>query len=280
MLTKWQSEFWESILSSPAHFSAFKRKQKNKAILYQYLHRYFGIKTIERRDEQSHDLIAQVKSNNNLKMARHLLKDDIESIKKLKSRMKEESYNRYRNFGLEIEYEMDTHYFEMPNDLLRKLSKYSILFNNGYDNDTRDRLKELRLRFDITGLKSLQLTLDWLNTNAYYTVNSGVHIHIDCRHKNMFRIQNQALRRSMTNLKCFYPNLKDMNITDSYYKVQTGFKTVEHRWLTPTFDYTRVMAEIISAMIATTKVTDCKQSLKVSDIYGIYEKIISGRGTE
>lgn len=188
----------------------------------------------------------------------------------------------YCNFGIEIEYEGTP----VPNSLKSKLLQLGAVdFNSGIDgcsdtieclhhyyndNETPDRLYEVRLRIDgFRGLPALYHLVDYmLNTECHIPNKGSIHCHVDHAwdipaQKNPLsssvfrekwlsstawvtqenRLKLEEVLKSIFNFS--YATFDEFKDSDRC-RFQTVFKTIEYRFMTPLLNYKSIVADIMT----------------------------------
>ena len=239
-MTKWQESCITALASSPMAWEAFKMKQRNKKLLWQYVNRIWPYKLITgtKVNKNKKDLLAIAKILKNLSS---------EGVKgnTLKYTLKDRRKYNSLNVGIEIEHDAE---YPTPDKIQRAiLLNNCVSYDSGYDGNSSNRLRENRIQLNgIKGLKGLYILLTNMKENCAIAKNSSVHMHIDCKYDNFFMDRSKFYKGSEKD--CIHGMVDVLAIRMSKYQSNTDSALqiisdiVEYevtRYHFNTIDYTR-----------------------------------------
>lgn len=266
-MTKWQESCITALASSPMAWEAFKMKQRNKKLLWQYVNRIWPYKLITgtKVNKNKKDLLAIAKILKNLSskiqyyvpsIERACCIEDVDirfdkvdwfCIKDIISKEDSEYRRKYNSLNVGIEIEHDAEY-PTPDKIQRAiLLNNCVSYDSGYDGNSSNRLRENRIQLNgIKGLKGLYILLTNMKENCAIAKNSSVHMHIDCKYDNFFMDRSKFYKGSEKD--CIYGMVDVLAIRMSKYQSNTDSALqiisdiVEYevtRYHFNTIDYTR-----------------------------------------
>jgi hypothetical protein len=225
-MTKWQESCITALASSPMAWEAFKMKQRNKKLLWQYINRIWPYKLIAgtKVNKDKKDLLAIAKILKNLCIERACCIEDVDirfdGVKgnTLKYTLKDRRKYNSLNVGIEIEHDAE---YPTPDKIQRAiLLNNCVSYDSGYDGNSSNRLRENRIRLNgIKGLKGLYILLTNMKENCAIAKNSSVHMHIDCKYDNFFMDRSKFYKGSEKD--CIYGMVDVLAIRMSKYKSNT-----------------------------------------------------------
>ena len=229
MATKWEKEFITALLTSPYDLKAYRLKQRDKKHFDAYFYSIF------------------------------------------------KSYNRNvpLNIGLEFEYDNTYQYYiDNRRFIINYYKNKCESLNIGYDGNITERACENRLRINV---KQFETLYEFLQDMYIHTNNNlgSIHIHIDCRYNNIFKYWSIDLNISglMNKIPYLYsllpePDIKIISNSEKYHnknyllrvyfllyymntQCKSHHKTIEYRWIKPSYNYTHVITNITVCSLLT-----------------------------
>jgi hypothetical protein len=277
-MTKWQESCITALASSPMAWEAFKMKQRNRKLLWQYINRIWPYKLIAgtKVNKYKKDLLAIARIRKNLSSTiQYGVKGNT-----LKYTLKDRRKYNSLNVGIEIEHDAE---YPTPDKIQRAiLLNNCVSYDSGYDGNSFNRLRENRIRLNgIKGLKGLYILLTNMKENCAIAKNSSVHMHIDCKYDNFFMDCSKFYKGSKKD--CIYGMVDVLAIrmskyqsntdsalqiisdivgyevtryhfnTSDYTKYDNEFNTIEYRFAKINFNYSDYVIQILTFI----HITEC-----------------------
>lgn len=250
-MTKWQESCITALASSPMAWEAFKMKQRNRKLLWQYINRIWPYKL-----------------------------NYVPSIERACCIEKDRRKYNSLNVGIEIEHDAE---YPTPDKIQRAiLLNNCVSYDSGYDGNSSSRLRENRIQLNgIKGLKGLYILLTNMKENCAIAKSSSVHMHIDCKYDNFFMNCDKFYKGSeknniydmsdviTTRMNKYKPNndnalqiisrIVDYKISEydftsgSLIRCDSEFNTIEYRFAKINFNYSDYVIQILTFI----HITEC-----------------------
>lgn len=278
-MTKWQESCITALASSPMAWEAFKMKQRNRKLLWQYINRIWPYKLIAgtKVNKNKKDLLAIARILKNLSSK---IQYYVPSIERACCIEKDRRKYNSLNVGIEIEHDAE---YPTPDKIQRAiLLNNCVSYDSGYDGNSSSRLRENRIQLNgIKGLKGLYILLTNMKENCAIAKSSSVHMHIDCKYDNFFMNCDKFYKGSeknniydmsdviTTRMNKYKPNndnalqiisrIVDYKISEydftsgSLIRCDSEFNTIEYRFAKINFNYSDYVIQILTFI----HITEC-----------------------